>query len=55
MDVLREGLAFAPADRPTAAEFRDRLAALDVGGPGGNLRRSGSTAMEGRRPAGGWP
>ena len=50
MDVLREGLAFAPADRPTAAEFRDRLAALDVGGPGGNLRRSGSTAMKGRRP-----
>ncbi|HKN46103.1 MAG TPA: LCP family protein, partial [Propionibacteriaceae bacterium] len=30
MRLLLDGLAFEPTDRPTAAEFRDRLAALGV-------------------------
>jgi polyisoprenyl-teichoic acid--peptidoglycan teichoic acid transferase len=30
MQLLLDGLAFEPTDRPTAAEFRDRLAALGV-------------------------
>jgi polyisoprenyl-teichoic acid--peptidoglycan teichoic acid transferase len=30
MRLLLDGLAFKPAERPTAAEFRDRLAALGV-------------------------
>ena len=30
MRVLLDGLAFSPGDRPTAAQFRDRLAALDI-------------------------
>ena len=41
MRVLLDGLAFAPADRPTAAEFRDRLAALAAkyDGSGGPSRK----------------
>lgn len=31
MDVLTDGLAAEPSERPTAAEFRDRLAAVDLG------------------------
>jgi len=30
MELLLDGLAFEPTDRPTAAQFRDRLAALGV-------------------------
>ena len=30
MRLLLDGLAFKPTERPTAAEFRDRLAALGV-------------------------
>jgi LCP family protein required for cell wall assembly len=49
MQLLREGLAFDPTDRPTAAEFRDRLAARNPGGAAG-LANSGSTAVKGRPP-----
>ena len=38
MRVLLAGLAFSPADRPTAAQFRDRLAALDLVARGGTGR-----------------
>jgi len=40
MQVLLDGLAPDPADRPTAAEFRDRLAAVDL---------DGSTALAGAK------
>lgn len=55
MAVLLEGLAPVPADRPTAAEFRDRLAAVDLG-DGSGTARSGATAVgppprDGRRLA----
>jgi polyisoprenyl-teichoic acid--peptidoglycan teichoic acid transferase len=50
MQLLRDGLAFDPADRPTAAQFRDRLAALQSAGANG-LGRSGSTAAKSRPPA----
>ena len=41
MRVLLDGLAFAPADRPTAPQFRDRLAALEArdDGTGGPSRK----------------
>ena len=43
MQVLLDGLANDPKDRPTAAELRDRLAALDLDGASATGRR--------RRPA----
>ena len=41
MRVLLDGLAYAPADRPTAAQFRDRLVALEANydGTGGPSRK----------------
>ena len=51
MRVLREGLAFDPADRPTAAEFRDRLAALGLADQAGSFRGTGSTAVPGHKTA----
>jgi LCP family protein required for cell wall assembly len=41
MQVLLDGMAAAPGQRPTAAEFRDRLAAIDLSG----AVRAGSTAL----------
>jgi polyisoprenyl-teichoic acid--peptidoglycan teichoic acid transferase len=44
MKVVLAGLAFSPTDRPTAAQFRDRLAALDlVAGKRDDASRTGST------------
>ena len=34
LDLLRQGMANDPADRPSAEELRDRLAALHIEGPG---------------------
>ena len=50
MRVILDGLAFAPADRPTAAQFRDRLAALAVdhhegAGAGWSNRRVGRLVL----------
>jgi LCP family protein required for cell wall assembly len=43
MRVILDGLAFSPADRPTAAQFRDRLAAI------GKERAAGISASESNR------
>ena len=51
MRVLRKGLAFDPADRPSAAEFRDRLAALGLADQAGSIRGTGSTAVPGPKTA----
>ncbi len=44
MRLLLDALSFRPDDRPTAAEFRDRLAATAPAGGGGH--RAGSSAPE---------
>jgi hypothetical protein len=45
MQLLLDGLAFEPTDRPTAVEFRDRLTALNLAGdhPTGAPTRPGAT------------
>ena len=48
MRVLLDALAFSPADRPTAAQFRDRLAALDIA-TGEDANRFGSSARRNRQ------
>ena len=50
MGLLRDGLAFAPADRPTAAQFRDRLAALNLAASPAVPTGHGSTAVKTRPP-----
>jgi LCP family protein required for cell wall assembly len=47
MRVVLDGLAFSPADRPTAAQFRDRLAAITAAHEDAN--REGSSGMWRRR------
>ena len=48
MDTLLAAMAHDPRDRPTAAEFRDRLSAVDPGDPL-HQRVSGSARPTGRR------
>jgi LCP family protein required for cell wall assembly len=46
MQVLLDGLSATPEDRPTAAEFRDRLAALEIAGE--EQARAGAHPVAGR-------
>ena len=48
MDVLAAGLAPEGSERPTAAQFRDQLAAVDLG-PGRHGRSTGDGADRGRQ------
>jgi hypothetical protein len=41
MDALLAAMAFDPADRPSADEFRDRLSALSLGKPTTNRKSNG--------------